>query len=154
MFKGQSALNILEADPDLVRRAEVGGGRLAQPGGCRLVPRWGGIPASPQSQAPAVACASAVGPQAQAQARCAQCKCARNRSSIDWQPRSRTTSPLLGKPHPSNPQPLKPPKACDVPLEPVYTDSETGALTAPSLQYKERRTEWQAYIDRVHHKQD
>ncbi|GBF94098.1 hypothetical protein Rsub_07085 [Raphidocelis subcapitata] len=44
-------------------------------------------------------------------------------------------------------------EACDVPLEPVYNDSETGALTAPSLQYKERRTEWQKYIDKLH-KQD
>jgi hypothetical protein len=44
-------------------------------------------------------------------------------------------------------------KACDVPLEPVYIDAATGEYMAPSLNYKEKRAEWQAYIDRTVYKQ-
>ncbi|KIZ03652.1 hypothetical protein MNEG_4306 [Monoraphidium neglectum] len=43
-------------------------------------------------------------------------------------------------------------EACDVPLEPVYIN-EDGSWMAPSLNYKEKRTDWQAYIDRTVYKQ-
>ena len=40
----------------------------------------------------------------------------------------------------------------DVPLEPVYLD-ENGDWTCPLLNYKEKRTDWQAYIDKSQAKQ-
>ncbi|GIL83261.1 hypothetical protein Vretimale_11371 [Volvox reticuliferus] len=40
----------------------------------------------------------------------------------------------------------------DVPFEPVYMD-EQGNWTAPLLNYKEKRTEWQKYIDQTFYKQ-
>ena len=45
-----------------------------------------------------------------------------------------------------------PTQACDVPLEPVYLNDD-GSWTAPSLNYKEKRADWQAYIDRTVYKQ-
>jgi hypothetical protein len=42
--------------------------------------------------------------------------------------------------------------AADMPLEPVFTDSQ-GKLTGPSLDYWNKRTEWQAYIDTNVYKQ-
>ncbi|KAI8476168.1 MAG: hypothetical protein J3K34DRAFT_402308 [Monoraphidium minutum] len=43
-------------------------------------------------------------------------------------------------------------EACDVPLEPVYIN-EDGSWMAPSLNYKAKRADWQAYIDRTVYKQ-
>lgn len=43
-------------------------------------------------------------------------------------------------------------KENDVPFEPVYVD-ENGNWMAPLLNYKEKRTDWQAYIDRTVYKQ-
>ncbi|GLI59916.1 hypothetical protein VaNZ11_001961 [Volvox africanus] len=40
----------------------------------------------------------------------------------------------------------------DVPFEPVYMD-EKGNWTAPLLNYQEKRTEWQKYIDQTFYKQ-
>ncbi|KAG2449491.1 hypothetical protein HYH02_005635 [Chlamydomonas schloesseri] len=40
----------------------------------------------------------------------------------------------------------------DVPFEPVYMN-EDGTWTAPLLNYKEKRTEWQKYIDQTFYKQ-
>ncbi|GLC33548.1 hypothetical protein PLESTM_000083400 [Pleodorina starrii] len=40
----------------------------------------------------------------------------------------------------------------DVPFEPVYMDDE-GNWTAPLLNYQEKRTEWQKYIDQTFYKQ-
>lgn len=40
----------------------------------------------------------------------------------------------------------------DVPFEPVYVD-ENGNWMAPLLNYKEKRTDWQEYIDRTVYKQ-
>eukprot|EP00955_Chlamydomonas_euryale_P108355 365844-Chlamydomonas_euryale.AAC.5 len=37
---------------------------------------------------------------------------------------------------------------CDVPFEPVY-ENQDGSFQAPQLNYAEKRTEWQAYIDRT-----
>ena len=42
-------------------------------------------------------------------------------------------------------------EACDVPLEPVYGDPEH--MQAPSLNYAEKRSDWQAWIDVNVHKQ-
>ena len=42
-------------------------------------------------------------------------------------------------------------EACDVPLEPVYGTDDN--LLAPSLNYKEKRSDWQAWIDKNVHKQ-
>ena len=42
-------------------------------------------------------------------------------------------------------------EACDVPLEPVYGDPEHRQ--APSLNYAEKRSDWQAWIDVNVHKQ-
>lgn len=39
-----------------------------------------------------------------------------------------------------------------MPLEPVYINTD-GSWMAPSLNYKEKRTDWQAYIDRTVYKQ-
>eukprot|EP00878_Enallax_costatus_P010060 GHUV01010501.1.p1 GENE.GHUV01010501.1~~GHUV01010501.1.p1 ORF type:complete len:270 (+),score=67.17 GHUV01010501.1:147-956(+) len=43
---------------------------------------------------------------------------------------------------------------CDIPFEPVYIDEASGALMAPSLNYHEKRADWQAYIDRTFYKQE
>ena len=40
-----------------------------------------------------------------------------------------------------------------MPLEPVYLD-EQGQYSAPSLQYHERRTDWQRYIDQNFYHQE
>jgi hypothetical protein len=42
--------------------------------------------------------------------------------------------------------------AADMPLEPVFTDAD-GKLTGPSLDYWNKRTDWQAYIDTNVYKQ-
>jgi len=42
--------------------------------------------------------------------------------------------------------------ACDMPLEPVYV-REDGSLEGPSLDYWNKRTDWQAYIDTHVYKQ-
>jgi len=43
-------------------------------------------------------------------------------------------------------------QACDIPFEPVYVDKD-GSWMAPSLNYKEKRADWQAYIDKNVYKQ-
>jgi len=40
-----------------------------------------------------------------------------------------------------------------MPWEPVY-EAEDGGLMAPSLDYHNKRTDWQAYIDRTFYKQE
>jgi hypothetical protein len=40
-----------------------------------------------------------------------------------------------------------------MPWEPVYT-GEDGKLMAPSLDYHNKRADWQAYIDRTFYKQE
>lgn len=40
----------------------------------------------------------------------------------------------------------------DQPFEPVYQDEE-GNWSAPLLNYREKRTDWQAYIDQTFYKQ-
>jgi hypothetical protein len=40
----------------------------------------------------------------------------------------------------------------DMPFEPIY-QSEDGGWMVPSLNYKEKRTDWQAYIDKNIYKQ-
>ena len=39
-------------------------------------------------------------------------------------------------------------QTCDVPLEPVF-DNPDGTLMVPSFNYKEKRAEWQAHIDKT-----
>jgi hypothetical protein len=41
----------------------------------------------------------------------------------------------------------------DTPFEPVYEDSE-GNYEAPQLNYREKRTDWQAYIDKKYYGQE
>lgn len=41
----------------------------------------------------------------------------------------------------------------DVPFDPAYVD-EDGNWTAPLLNYIEKRTDWQKYIDKKHHHQE
>lgn len=53
------------------------------------------------------------------------------------------------------PQPHTLLQACDTPFEPVYVDTATGKWTAPSLaNYREKRADWQAYIEQSVYKQD
>lgn len=44
-------------------------------------------------------------------------------------------------------------QACDIPFEPVYVNPD-GSWTAPLLNYKESRTEWQAYLDKKLYKEE
>eukprot|EP00879_Flechtneria_rotunda_P015983 GHRR01016716.1.p1 GENE.GHRR01016716.1~~GHRR01016716.1.p1 ORF type:complete len:291 (+),score=105.78 GHRR01016716.1:283-1155(+) len=54
----------------------------------------------------------------------------------------------------ADPELLMRAQECDIPFEPVYVEDSSGAWTAPSLNYHEKRTEWQAYIDQKVYKQE
>jgi len=145
-FLKKDPIEVLEADPDLIRRAEVcvcAGGALRRRR--RLLHRG----------ALSVHCIAVALPL--------HYKCI-SAASASWtigagRFHTRSTTP-------THPQPLNgtrmrpyrtlnapPTEACDVPLEPVYIDSETGNFLAPSLNYKEKRADWQAYIDKNVYKQ-
>lgn len=43
-------------------------------------------------------------------------------------------------------------QACDVPLEPVF-DNPDGSLMVPKFNYREKRADWQAHIDKTQPRQ-
>ena len=135
-FGRRPAIEVLEADPDLIRRAEVRRVLFLGPEGGGMN-RWGGREEGESEDR---------GRWARAWAR----QQAKNPKAPPAVAANTQTE------HANNTHALKQTntKACDVPLEPVYLDPETGAYRAPSLNYKEKRADWQRYIDQTFYKQE
>jgi hypothetical protein len=53
----------------------------------------------------------------------------------------------------ANPELIRTAQDNDLPFEPTYQEAD-GSWMAPSLNYQEKRTDWQRYIDQSIYKQE